>query len=247
MESVKTALRIFEAVAARPATGVSELARALEEPKTTVQRCLTTLHEAGWLQPRGSGRSRSWTPSPRVATLLHHAGDTTLIREAARPVMERLRAETGETINLMQRDDRRMVLIDRLESPHPLRSVQALGVRVPMHLSSNGKAFLAAAPDNEVAAYLAAPLERGTPDAIVTPEGLRREIAQIRRQGFATNRGELESGVRAVAAAIRNAAGAPVASLSISCPAMRLPEAKMTGYGALARAAAAEITAHLPL
>ena len=247
MESVKTALRVFEAIAARPVTGVSELSRSLGEPKTTVQRCLTTLHEAGWLQPRGVGRGRSWALSPRIATLLRSVGDTPVIREAARPVMERLRAETGETINLMQRDDRRMVLIDRLESPHPLRSVQALGVRAPMHLSSNGKAFLAAAPDSEVVAYLAAPLETGTPDAIVTPDALRREIGVIRRQGFATNRGELERGVRAVAAAIRDASGAPVASLSISCPAVRLPDAKMASYGALVRAAAAEISDHLPL
>lgn len=53
MESVKTALRVLEAVVDTPLVGVSELARRLNEPKTTIQRCLTTLHEAGYVRPSG--------------------------------------------------------------------------------------------------------------------------------------------------------------------------------------------------
>lgn len=246
MQSVRTALLVFEAVALHPAMGVSELARLVNEPKTTVQRCLTTLHAAGWLRPvTASGKRRAWAPSLHISAMLREADTSSLIRNTARAAMERLRSSTGETINLMQRDDRSMVLIDRLESPHPLRSVQPIGVRAPLHLSSNGKAFLAALQDSEIRAYLSAPLERGTPNAVVSADELWGELKKIRTKGFASNRGELEEGVRAVAAAIVDQSGAPIASMSISCPAARLPESKITDYGALVREAAAYVSASM--
>src|SRR5580693_6872120 len=158
MESVKTALRVLEQVAKMGQKGVSELARALGEPKSTVQRNLLTLHEAGWIKPLDQHGRRGWMLSTKVVSLARTLEPVTGLRMHALPVLEKLREVTRETIHLTILDGDRVVLIERLDSPQALRTVRPLGGAGPLHASSNGKAMLAhlAAPRRH--AYLAQPL-----------------------------------------------------------------------------------------
>lgn len=244
MESVKTALRVLEAVAESPGIGVSELARRLDEPKTTIQRCLTTLHEAGYVRPI-PGPRRRWAITMRLLLVSRHAQAEPRLREIAMPTMRRLRDETRETIHLMVPDGSEVVLIDRLDSPQPVRTVRQIGAHAPLHIASNGKAALAAMDQATCDAYLRGPLAAWTPNTITDPDRLRRDIAEVREQGYAVSFGELDPEVHAVAAAILNQDGHPVATMSISCPASRLPKELIPRYGALVKAAAAEISNNL--
>lgn len=241
MESVKTALRVLEAVAETPLVGVSELARRLDEPKTTIQRCLTTLHDAGYVRPVPGARRR-WAITMRLLTVARNAEAEPRLREIAMPVMRWLRDETRETIHLMVPDGGEVVLIDRLDSPQPVRTVRQIGAHAPLHIASNGKAALAAMPESEREAYLRAPLAAWTPSTITDADRLRGEIAKVQAQGYAVSFGELDSEVHAVAAAILNQDGRPVATMSISCPASRLPEELIPRYGDLVKRAAAEVS-----
>lgn len=244
LESVKTALRVLEAVAESPLVGVSELARRLGEPKTTIQRCLTTLHEAGYVRPVPGARRR-WAITMRLLLVARHAEAAPRLREIAMPTMRALRDETRETIHLMVPDGGEVVLIDRLDSPQPVRTVRQIGAHAPLHIASNGKAALAAMGEAERDAYLRGPLTAWTPNTITDPDRLRAEIAQVQAQGYAVSFGELDSEVHAVAAAILNSEGRPVATMSISCPASRLPQELIPRYGALVARAAAEISGNL--
>ena len=247
IDSVQLALSVLERMAVGGPIGVSALARALNEPKTTVHRSLESLHEAGWIQevdgPAQPGpRQRLWALSPRLLSLGQRAGQPRL-RELALPIMEELRNKTHETIHLMvPHDERTVVLIERLDSPHPLRIVRALGGRSLLHVASNGKAVLAHQSSSEQEAYLARPLKASTPHTIVDPAALRSELARVRKLGYAVSMGELDEGVRAVAAAILGPDQRPLGSLSISCPAQRLPDERIARYGAWVRSAAKVIS-----
>ena len=114
MDSVKSVLRIIEAVATSPEIGVSDLSRQLQQPKTTVQRGLMTLHEAGWIRPTNEPRRR-WKITSKLFMLSRSAETEARLRRAALPIMQTLRDETQETTHLMVREERHLVLIERVE------------------------------------------------------------------------------------------------------------------------------------
>lgn len=245
MESVKTALRVLELVAEAGEVGVSELARLTGEPKTTVQRNLTTLHEAGWLMPVLVGQRRKWALSTRLPLIASKMDRVTNLRHVALPVMEALRTATSETVHLTLREDRDIVLVERLETPHTLRIVRAIGSRAPLHVAANGKAILAHLPDAEIDEYLGGKLEAWTKKTLTTRQALAGEIALIREKGYAHSNGELDLNVRTVAAAILSGGSVPIGSLSLSCPASRLTDDLVEDYGAQVSAAARRISEKL--
>ncbi|MEV0819632.1 IclR family transcriptional regulator [Nonomuraea rubra] len=228
MQNVINALRVLEEVADRQPIGVGELARGLGLPKSTVQRSLRTLHEAGWIRPAG-GEVTRWQVTSKA---LQVARRTELgLRDAAVPVMEELRQATGETIHLMVPEGDAVVLIERLETDKPLRIVLPLGIRLPLHASANGKAVLAHLdrPFGELPGY--------TATTITDPRALRAELDAVLRRGYADNRGEWRADIAAVAAAVLGPAG-PIASLSVSTPASRMTEELRAEYGKLVTRAA---------
>jgi len=245
MDSVKTALKVLEQVGIAGHVGVSELARAVGEPKSTIQRDLVTLHEAGWIRPVDLHGRRRWTLSSKVLALARRFQPALRLREHALPVMEELRDLTRETIHLMLREGNRVVLIERLDSPQTLRTVRQLGASTPLHAASNGKAVLAYLTEAERAAYLARPLQAFTPRTLTDPAAVERDLEKTRSRGYSLGDGELDLDVRAVAAAIRLETGEPVAALSISCPAFRFPDDKVGQYGEWVSRAAARIGAAL--
>ena len=244
MDSVKSVLRIIEAVATSPEIGVSDLARHLQQPKTTVQRGLMTLHEAGWIRPTNEPRRR-WKITSKLFMLSRSAETEARLRRAALPIMQSLRDETQETTHLMVREERHLVLIERVDSPLALRTVRDLGSRSPLHVSANGKAYLAHRSAREQEDYLNGKLTALTENSKTDPDAIRREIAQIKKLGYATNVGELDLHVHAVAAPVMNQEGRPIAALSISCPASRLPVERMGAYGEKVIAAARTVAQRL--
>jgi len=244
MESVKTALKVFETVAAKPQIGLSELARQLGEPKTTIQRSLTTLHDAGWLRPI-EGARRRWTVTTKLLTLSRTIEPEPRLREVALPVMQRLRDETAETIHLILPDGPAVVLIERLDSPQSVRAVLAVGTTAPLHLTSSGKALLAFMSASEQDAYLGGDLAGWTPTSLTSPGLVRKQLQRVQQAGYAYSIGEMDPDVNAVAAPIFNPEGQPIASMSISCPAPRLLDEKIPEYGSMVAAAAAEISRKL--
>jgi IclR family transcriptional regulator, acetate operon repressor len=244
VQNVANALRVLEEVATRQPAGVSELARTLGLPKSSVQRALRTLHTCGWIRPAPGGVTR-WILTSKVLRVSWQAAGEITLRDAAIPVMEELRRRTQETIHLGVPEGPNMVLIERLETPKPVRIVLPLGSTSPIHASANGKAVLAATPAEEVERLLSDGLPRYTDTTIVEPHELRAELAEIRKQGYATNHGEWRADIAAVGAAILGREGHPIASLSISTPNNRMPADLQPVYGALVRDAARRISTAL--
>lgn len=245
MRSVTTALRVLEAVAVNQPIGLSALTRLLGLPKSTVQRSLAAFAETGWIEQEAvTGR---WQVGVRAFVVGSAVSARGGLRPAALPTMRDLCAEVGETVHLMVPTDREGVLIERIDSPRPIRAVLPLGARGPLHATSNGKAVLAALAPSELEAYIEAGLNAVTPHTITDPDRLRAEIDRTRTAGYAVCQEEAEEGVVSVATAIRHGHGRPIASLSISGPKSRMTPELLTSYGEKVRLAAEAIGLALPL
>ncbi|CAM2961430.1 IclR family transcriptional regulator [Prescottella defluvii] len=240
MNSVLTALRVFEEVAAAQPVGLSELSKRLDVPKSTVQRCLKTLDDAGWLRPATHDAGR-WVITGKAFSLgsALSAGDD--LRDVALPELSRLQVDTGETVHLAVPDGDALVLVERLDSAHQLRAFLPLGTRLPLHAASNGKAYLASLPDVQVEQFLSAELTPLTGRTVTDPEALRSEIAEVRRRGYAVTDQGLHDGIAAVAVALRGRSGAVRGCFSVSGPASRLTPELYREYGERALASRAAI------
>lgn len=241
MRSVIIALRVLEEIAAHQPVGVSELARLMKLSKTTVHRSLMTLKEAGWIEPADDGRA-VWSLSARALVVGGRAVDShSGLRSIAVPVMEDLRRATEETIHLLVRERRSVVLIERLDGIKPVRVFNPVGGRSAMHRTSAGKAIMARLADDEIEAYSAA-LESSRPGSpSFDLEQFRAELRTVRERGFAINLGNNQPDVHAVAGAIIGAGEKAIAAITISAPPERLPLERCLELGPLVADAARRI------
>ena len=250
MRATLTALRVLETVAELQPAGVTAIAQAAGIPKSSAQRCLHALREAGWLAPGHADRAR-WVLTGKALTVgLRASGDVGL-REAARPTMQWLRDETRETIHLSnyggrsQRVTESLVIVDRLDGTQPVRTWVRLGTRVPLHASASGRAVLAALPDDEIESLLADPLERYSAKTLATLDDVLADLAAVRERGYSTVDNGWRHGVGAVAAALLDAASRPIGALAISVPEQRYDDERAGELGPRAVAAAREISGTL--
>jgi IclR family acetate operon transcriptional repressor len=232
VQSVRTALRVLEAVAAHESVGVSQLASALGVPKTTIQRMLYTLKDAGWIIEAGGDMTR-WSLTSRMFRLAHQAADNQDIRRRVLPMMHQARARTLETVHLAVQEGDSVVVIERLESPKPVRTNVALGTAAPLVASANGKAILSTWPEHEVRALVAHGIEPYTPRSVTDPETLLSQVREARQRGFAVNHAEWREDVAAVAVPIVEHGERARAGISVSTPAHRMSPERQLEYGRL--------------
>jgi DNA-binding IclR family transcriptional regulator len=223
VQSVDRALTVLWLLARRGDLGVTELAADLGVHKSTAFRLVSTL-EAHDLVEQVSDRGKF-----RLGVgVLRLAGATTvrldLVRET-RPIAGRLALAVGETVNLAVRSGREALYLDQVSGPSALVLQNWVGQSIALHASSNGKVLLAFCGDG--LGELGSPLPRFTAATITDPVRLGAELDVVRARGYATAVDELEEGLTAVAAPVRGADGAVVASLSASGPTFRLTAARL--------------------
>lgn len=210
MRSVRTALAIVEIVARRQPVALTDLAAELDLPVTTVHRSLATLSEAGWLRQVPPGRQ--WVLSSRVDHLFGRS--LALLADRARPVLEDLRAATGESSMYAVVDGDHMVVVASIDSAQALRVVGREGSRHHLHVLSTGKAVLATWPAPAVDAYAdRLGLDRAA---------LAAACAETRAAGFAVNVGGWEAGVASVSVAVPTVDGPATAAVGLFGPVDRL-------------------------
>jgi IclR family acetate operon transcriptional repressor len=229
--SVVTALTVLEELSLSDGVGVSQLARQLDLPKSTVQRTLLTLKAAGWVR---QDRHAQWGLTLRCAVIGQRVMSRTTLSEVVRPIVTELRDETRETVRCFLIEGMNIVLLDVAESDHAVRAVdEDLPNSVPLHATAIGKAALAIRPD-AFAALLKKPLGRVTPKTITDPEVLREDIAQARQQGWAQMREEMHLDVGGVAA-VSDLTSDVMVGMGITYPLHRASDATTASFGRLVR------------
>lgn len=242
MNSVLSTLRVLEEVAARQPIGVSELARATQIPKSSVQRCLVTLQQAGWLRLVDTEHARWGVTSKALSIGLSGAGEQDL-RDLAGPVIKRLAAETDETVHFVLRDGADCVISAREDSTQSIRTFVEIGTRAPLHATSSGVSIMARLTDDEIDELLALDLRRYTDTTVTSADELRGEIRRTRERGYAVNPSSWwRPHVAAIGAAVVNSSGRPIAALALSIPEMRYDPSREHELGSLTVSAAGEIS-----
>lgn len=242
MKSVIRSLRILEAVAQHQPVTVGELTKLFGLPKSTVQRTLVTLHEAGWLRANRKDTTR-WEIGARVLAVRPAALQGSSLLAAARDPMIRLRDKVNETIHLSVPDALDcMVVVDRIDSSHAVRTFHEIGDISPMHATAVGRAILANTHGSDVDEMLARPLESYSDATITDPQQLKAELAQVRANGYALNRNLFRPGVCAIASAVLDEDGSPLAAVAISMPDSRYEPDRLPELGRLLADTAKEIS-----
>lgn len=243
MKSVTRSLRILEAVAHHQPVTVGELTKLFGLPKSTVQRTLITLHEAGWLRANRKDTTR-WEIGARVLAVRPAALQGSSLFAAARDPMIRLRDKVNETIHLSVPDALDcMVVVDRVDSSHAVRTFYEIGDISPLHATATGRAILSMTQGSDVDEVLTRPLQSYSDATVTDPQALKAELAQARANGYALNRNQFRPGVCAIASAILDEDGTPLASVAISMPDSRYEPDRLPELGRLVADTAKEISA----
>ena len=245
MQSVFRSLETLEAIAAAQPVRVSELARTVGLPKTTVARIVRTLATAGWIAPVGSAGDSGWVLTPRALAVGSSVIRQVDLREIARPIIARLGHETDENIHLSSPDGDSLILIEKVASSRAVQTVANVGDRVPMHLTASGWAFMSRLPEQDIPNYLPKRLTATTDLTITDRSQLLDAIRNVTQVGYAVNPGHWRPDVAAIGAAIVNSAGFPIGAISISMPRYRLTEDLPERYGALVRDATEAVSQEL--
>lgn len=200
----------------------TDVAGELGLPRTTVHELLTTLVARSYLTVV-DGAQRRFDLGPALLRLgygyqsridLGHEG-----HEAARRVAE----QCQETVHVATLDGVNVLYVAKIDSTRGVRTVSAVGRRLPAHLTAVGKMLLASCTDEKLDALfpLGTPLPARTENSITDPAHLRRVLREVRAEGLAHVDREVDPEVGCVAAPVRDHTGAVVAAMSISVPVSR--------------------------
>ncbi|MGO4391977.1 IclR family transcriptional regulator [Variovorax sp. M-6] len=236
-------LSIIELLAhSEKALGLTEIAAALDLAKSNVHRLLQALTDTHYIvRDERSGRYMAaiklWELGSAVLSKLD-------LRLHAEQVMDQLLAQTRETVHLSVLDGEEVVYVHKLDSPNPVRAYTQIGGRAKAHCVATGKAMLAFRPPATLE-RLAQSLEPSTATTVVDPARFLQEMARIRIQGFAVNKGEWNENVYGIASPVTDVSGNVVAALGLSGPKERFKPAQLKVFSPLIVEAAAQISKRL--
>lgn len=213
LKSVSSALAVLDCFLEDEELGVTDVARRLGVAKSTAHRLLTTLASRGLVeQNTENGRYR-------LGLHLFELGQLALerveLRRQSKALLEHLRETSGWTVHLSIRDGADSFFLDRLAT---LRGMKAMGEyrrRWPLHATSSGKAICAYDPEGALA-RITAGFPVFTAQTLDSEAAFRAELAHVRRQGYATSRGELMDSLASVAAPVMDGHGIAIAAISIT-------------------------------
>ncbi|WP_313327041.1 IclR family transcriptional regulator [Stutzerimonas balearica] len=192
---------------------IAQISHRTEIPRAAVRRCLLTLMKLGYVATDG----RTWSLLPKVLTLGHAYLSSTPLAVTAQPILDRLSDQLHEACSMATLEGDEVLYLARSATPQRLISVDlSVGSRLPAYCTSMGRVLLAGLSDAALEDYLArADLQIKTSRTLHTPEALRENIAEIRRQGWVIVDQELETGLRSLAVPLHDSAGQVLAALNV--------------------------------
>jgi IclR family transcriptional regulator, acetate operon repressor len=220
VQSVDRAFAVLRRVADAPG-GISDVARAVDLPVSTVARLLGTLESVGAVVRIGDSGTYGIGAGIRVLAGAVDASEALVAR--ARPLLAELVARTGETSGLSVLEGDEVVYLDHVENAHEVTLRDWTGARLPLHAVSSGLVLLAARTATEVSAYLSRPLTRPTKRTVIQPDRITRRLAVIRREGSVWTIGEFDDAITSVAVPVVSAHGATIAAIHCHGPGYRFP------------------------
>lgn len=221
MDSVDNALKLLLLFRDHPTIRVSVAADHLQVARSTAHRLLTTFVSQGFAVQ--DSPSRAYRPGPQLMEVGQAAMQNLDIRSRARPHLEKLADDTGETVSLLIPERGNVRFVDSIESRNAVRVASRFGLDLPAHATSGGKAILASLqPDAFYDLYPTENLPRVTAGTVSTRTQLMAELEEIRACGYALNSQESEVGLGAAGVAVCDPTGRPTAAVAVAGPVQRM-------------------------
>lgn len=200
---------------------LTEIAKKLDLPKSTVLRLLATIESEGFISKNIK------TNHYKLGNTMYYLGliakGSIDLKQISNPIMEEICRTTKETVNLYLLDNLEKVCFNQVESPLAIKRYVRIGERSPIWYGATGKTILAYL-DESVWHDMEKELKRFTKKTIVDPHEFIDELIKIRDRGYAVSVGEKESDVGCVAAPIFDNSGKIIGCASISGPNYRFPK-----------------------
>jgi DNA-binding IclR family transcriptional regulator len=192
---------------------LSDIVKKLEAPKSTVFKILHTLEKELIVEKKGDKYF--------LGSMLIHYGLHTLsqrdLKAVARPFLESLMEETGETSHLAVPVGMQTMILDVVLTTHPIRFSSPVGSLFPLYCTSHGKLFLAYSKHFTFDEYIAAnTFLKRTENTITEPDALRKEIKMIIEQGFSMDEVEFVDDIRCCAAPVLDEKGFCIGAVGIT-------------------------------
>jgi DNA-binding IclR family transcriptional regulator len=218
----------------------SEIVTAVNLPKATVHRILTTLVERDFIQVADGG---THVPGPKILSLAGVAYDRVDVSTIVQPYVDDLVRRVQCTVHVGVLSGDEIIYLVRTDSDKPYRMPSRVGAAIPLHTSAIGKAILARLDDDAIERFVnRAGLPRRTARSLTTLGELRAELADIREDGYAFDREENVPGVVCIGTAVRDHTGHSNYGLSISSLALEHTEGQLAAMSGDLRKTAADIT-----
>lgn len=244
IESVDKALRLLHLFRKKPSWTVSEASDELGVAPSTAHRLLAMLQWHGFVHQNPG--SKAYVSGRTLLAIGLDALRELAVRNVARPELEQLSRDVGETIHLIVLQGPRTLIVDAEEGQQVVRVGARIGGSAPPNCVSAGKVLLSALTDRQVTALLGPdPLPQMTENSIGTLAELRDELEEVRRLGYATNYDEHEFGATGIAVGIPVPPGITPAAITVNAPSSRMPRDRVPEVAAIARAYAERIAAKL--
>ncbi|GAB3745151.1 IclR family transcriptional regulator [Nocardiopsis nanhaiensis] len=240
ISSVDKALRLLLFFRENSQLRLSDASGYLNVAHSTAHRLLAMLIFHGFV--RQDTTQRIYLPGPVLVEIGLATVRNLDLRSKARPFLERLSADCGETAHLSQMEGTTVRYLDAVESSHVLRVAARTGTTLPANCSASGKAILAQLGETELDKVFAghASLPAATDRSVTDLERLRGDLEIVRDRGFSVNDQESEDGVISVAVAVI-ASSSPLGALSVSAPVDRTSWSWIEETGAVLRRTAREL------
>ncbi len=217
LKSVTRALEILEDLAQNRQAGVTEISQRLNLPKSTVHRLLSTLGSRDYVKQEHS--AQKYALGVRVFEVgIAFLQEGNLLSKAI-PVMKNLAKECDlmAYLAILDKELGDVVYLYIVENESLPGIRQPVKRRAPVHCTALGKALLSSLTEGEQQAIITKKgLPKLTKATITTREELRRQLAQIKKQGYALDRGEMHPQIRCIATVIRDIGGEAIAAISLS-------------------------------
>lgn len=211
-----TVIRAFDAQ--HPQLSLSEVAKRTELTRAAARRFLLTLESLGYVR----SDARAFSLTPRVLELGFSYLSALSLPEIVQPHLEVLSREVDESVSAAVLDGTDIVYIARVPTRRIMSVRITIGTRFPAYATSMGRVLWAglSAKDRD-AALASSELDPLTDRTLVDADALRDELARVREQGWALVDGELENGLRSIAAPVHARDGSIVGAINVSTSATR--------------------------
>lgn len=192
---------------------VSEAAAATNMTPAAARRCLRTLHDLGYVSYDG----KFFRPTPRLVRLPNAYTGTDPLPTLAQEYLEALQEQLNESASLAVLDEGQTMFIARQECTHSASTGMRIGIHSPAPASAAGRALLLGLPEDERERLLHdyTPV-RATPKSLMTLADIRERFALLETEGYDYTDEEMNLGVRAVAAPVRDVDGKIHGAITLS-------------------------------